>query len=151
MVPAVMPPLSTSDTAPPNLVRVVLADDHPPMLALAAAALAAICVVVGTVGNGRELFAAVERLAPEVVVLDIGMPEMNGIEAARELQRSHPAVRLVFLTVQQDADYAQAAFAAGGLGYVVKSRLASDLLPAVRAALEGRRFLSPTVNLNGGV
>ena len=118
------------------------------MLALAAAALAAICTVVATVVNGRALLAAVAALHPDLVVLDIGMPEMDGLEAARAIHLSHPEVMLVFLTVQEDADYARAAFAAGGLGYVVKSRLASDLLPAVRAALEGRRFLSPGVSLD---
>ena len=115
------------------------------MLALAAAALAAACIIVGTVGNGRELLVAVKRLKPDLVVLDISMPEMNGIEVALALRRSHPEIKVVFLTVQDDADYARAAFAAGALGYVLKARLASDLIPAVRAALEGRRFLSPTL------
>lgn len=133
-----------------SLARVVLADDHPAVLALVAAALAVACVVVGVVSNGRELLTAVDQLDPEIVVLDIGMPEVNGIDAAREIQRSHPGIKVVFLTIQEDADYARAAFAAGGLGYVVKSRLASDLLPAVRAALAGRRFLSPSVNLESG-
>jgi DNA-binding NarL/FixJ family response regulator len=112
------------------------------------AALVVACVVVDTVTDGRKLLAAAERLAPEVVVLDIAMPKMNGIEAARELQRTHPEIKLVFLTVQEDSDYARAAIATGALGYVVKSRLALDLLPAVRAALAGRRFVSPTISLD---
>ena len=140
------PPDPAAGIAP--LARVILADDHRAMLALAAAALAVLCTVIGTVANGRALLAAVAALHPDVVVLDIGMPEMDGLKAACAIRRSHPGVRLVFLTVQEDADYARAAFAAGGLGYVVKSRLASDLLPAVRAALEGRRFLSPSVSLD---
>jgi DNA-binding NarL/FixJ family response regulator len=142
-----MTPPTSSDAAQLRLVRVLLADDHPAMLALAVAALALTCAVVGSVRNARELLAAVNRLEPEVVVLDITMPEMNGLEAAQELRRSHPGIRLVFLTVHEDVDYVRAALAVGGLGYVVKSRLALDLLPAVRAALEGRRFLSPTVHL----
>lgn len=139
------PPAPEAPAAP--LARVLLADDSPAAFALAAAALAVVCTVVGTVANGRELLAAVERLTPAVVVLDITMPEVNGIEAARTIFNTHPKIKLVFLTVHEDADYVRAALAAGGLGYVVKSRLASDLLPAVRAALAGQRFVSPTIHL----
>ena len=77
----------------------------------------------------------------------ITMPRLDGIEAARQLRRSNRPARLVFLTVHEDADYARAALDAGGLGYVVKARLASDLLPAIRAALADRPFISPTVRL----
>jgi DNA-binding NarL/FixJ family response regulator len=128
--------------------RVLLADDHPAMLALTADALAGECLVVGRVGDGYELLAAAERLDPDVIVLDVTMPRLDGIEAARRLRHTHPAARLVFLTVHEDADYARAAQDAGGLGYVVKSRLASDLLPAIRAALANRTFISPTVPLD---
>jgi DNA-binding NarL/FixJ family response regulator len=116
------------------------------MLALTAAALADECLVVGNVGDGYELLAEAERLHPDVIVLDITMPRLNGIEAARQLRRSHQSARLVFLTVHEDADYARAALDAGGLGYVIKTRLASDLLPAIRAALADRRFVSPTIS-----
>ena len=134
-----------TETAP--LLRVVLADDHPAMLALATAALAGICTVVGTAVDGLALLATVEQLRPALAVLDITMPQLSGLEAARQLHLSHPEIRLVFLTVHDDADYARAAFAAGALGYVVKSRLASDLLPALHAALAGRGFVSPGVGL----
>jgi len=117
------------------------------MLALTAATLADECLVVGNVGDGYELLAEAERLHPDVIVLDITMPRLDGIEAARQLRRSHQSARLVFLTVHEDADYARAALDAGGLGYVVKTRLASDLLPAIRAALADRRFVSPTISL----
>jgi DNA-binding NarL/FixJ family response regulator len=127
---------------------VLLADDHPLMLRLTAEALADEYLVVGSVGDGRELLAEAERLHPDVIVLDITMPRLDGIEAARQLMRSQRPVRLVFLTVHEDADYARAAVDAGGLGYVVKTRLASDLLPAIQAALAGRRFISPTVHLD---
>ena len=119
------------------------------MLALTADALADECLVVGSVGDGRELLAEAERLHPDVIVLDITMPRLDGIEAARQLLRSHQPARLVFLTVHEDADYARAALDAGGLGYVVKTRLASDLLPAIRAALADESFISPTVRLEG--
>jgi DNA-binding NarL/FixJ family response regulator len=128
--------------------RVLLADNHSAMLALTAAALAAECFVVGSVGDGRALLPEAERLHPDVIVLDITMPRLDGIEAARQLRRSHQPARLVFLTVHEDADFARAALDAGGLGYVVKGRLASDLLPAIRAALADRRFISPTVRLD---
>ena len=82
------------------------------------------------------------------IVLDITMPRLDGIEAARQLRRSERPARLVFLTVHEDADYARAALDAGGLGYVVKTRLASDLLPAIRAALADQSFVSPAVRLD---
>ena len=82
------------------------------------------------------------------LVLDITMPRLDGIEAARQLRRSQRSAHLVFLTVHEDADFAQAAFDAGGLGYVVKALLASDLLPAIRAALADRRFVSPSLRLD---
>ena len=91
-------------------------------------ALAGEYLVVGSAGDGRELLAEAELLHPDVIVLDITMPRLNGIEAARQLRRSHTHARLVFLTVHEDADFARAALDAGGLGYVVKARLASDLL-----------------------
>jgi DNA-binding NarL/FixJ family response regulator len=92
--------------------HVLLADDHPAMLALTAAALAGECFVVGSVDDGCELLAEAERLHPDVIVLDITMPLLNGIEAARQLRRSHRPARLVFL-VHKDADFAQAALDAG--------------------------------------
>ena len=120
------------------------------MVALTADALADECLVVGSVGDGRELLSEAERLHPDVIVLDITMPRLDGIEAARQLQRSEPPARLVFLTVHEDADYARAALDAGGLGYVIKARLASDLLPAIRAALADQSFISPAVRLDEG-
>ena len=122
--------------------RVLLADDHPAMLALTADALAGECLVVGRVGDGCELLVEAERLHPDVIVLDITMPRLDGIEAARQLRSSHQSARLVFLTVHEDEAVFRAAKAVGGLGYVVKSRLASDLEQAVIAASEGRAFTS---------
>jgi len=106
------------------------------------------CVVVGSVADGQALLDAVERLRPEIVVLDITMPQISGLDAAREIHSSHPRIALVFLTVHEDADFARAAFEAGAAGYVVKSRLATDLLCGIRAALAGQRFLSPVVHFD---
>ena len=136
------------DVGPAERPRVLLADDHQAMLALTVDALANEFFVGGSVGDGCQLLAEAERLLPDVIVLDITMPRLDGIEAARQLRRSHRTARLVFLSVHKDADYARAALNAGGLGYVVKTRLASDLLPAIRAALADRRFVSPTVHLD---
>ena len=139
---------SITDAGSPERPRVLLADDHPAMLALTAAALAGEYLVVGSVGDGHSLLSEAERLQPDVIVLDITMPRLDGIQAAPQLLRlPHPA-RLVFLTVHEDADFARAALDAGGLGYVLKARLASDLLPAIREALLGCRFVSPTISLN---
>jgi DNA-binding NarL/FixJ family response regulator len=130
---------------------VLLADDYPPVLARSASALEGECQIVGTVSNGKSLLAEAVRLDPDAIVLDITMPQLDGLAAARALRLTHSRARLVFLTVHDDPDFARAAFEAGALGYVVKPRLASDLLPAVRAVLAGRRFLSPTVHLDNAV
>ena len=127
--------------------RVLLADDHEAILAAAAAVLEGEFQVVGSVRDGTALLIAAAELKPDIVVLDISMPLLHGFQTAREICRTHPHPRIVFLTVHEDADFARAAFAAGGLCYVVKSRLASDLLPALRAAIAGKIFLSPTVDL----
>lgn len=112
------------------------------MLERAAAALAHGCLVVGTASNGPAALDAVIALRPDVVVLDISMPGMTGLEVASALRDlgSHAAV--VFLTVHDDRDFIAAAQEAGGTGYVIKRRLASDLIVAVQEAIAGRPFVS---------
>ena len=128
---------------------VLLADDHEPFLAVERRLLEPEFEVVEPVRDGRAAVEAAARLTPDLLVLDLSMPVMDGIEAARSLRASGSRVRIVFLTVHGDPDYVRAAFAAGALGYVVKCRLASDLLPALRDALAGRQFVSPSIGLEG--
>ena len=126
--------------------RVLLADDHVPILAQTMNLLADEFEIVGSVGNGLDLNEAVAaRLDPDVVVLDITMPGCDGIEAARQLKRAGSRAQLVFLTVHEDPDYVRAALEAGGVAYVSKARLASDLIPAIHAAMAGQRFVSPNL------
>ena len=128
-------------------VRVLLADDNADFLAVAGRLLEGEFEVVKTVGDGESLLREAAQARPEVVVLDISMPGLNGIEAARLLKAAGDAVAIVFLTVHSDPDYVRAALATGALGYIVKSHLASDLLPAREAALGGRGYVSPSIRL----
>jgi DNA-binding NarL/FixJ family response regulator len=130
-----------------NRVRVLLADDHADFLAVAVRLLEPEFEVVEKVCDGRASLEEAARLEPDILVLDITMPVINGIEAAQRLRASGAAVKVVFLSVHEDADYVRAAVAAGALGYVVKCRVASDLLPALRAASAGRAFFSPGISL----
>ena len=131
----------------PALPRLLLADDHPAVLAKVAGFLASVFEIVGKVSNGRELLEATERLHPDVLVVDISMPVLSGIEAAQQLKKSGTKAKIVFLTVHEDPDFVQAALAAGGSGYVVKSRLATDLICAIQEVLAGRRFVSPSLSI----
>jgi DNA-binding NarL/FixJ family response regulator len=126
-----------------KIARVLLADDHVPILAQTMNLLADEFEIVGSVGNGLDLVEAAARLDPDVVVLDITMPGCDGIEAARRLKRASCRAHLVFLTIHEDADYVRAALDAGGEACVAKARTASDLIPAIHAALAGQGFVSP--------
>ncbi|HMO66561.1 MAG TPA: response regulator transcription factor [Verrucomicrobiota bacterium] len=137
--------MSASSTA--QRPRVLLVDDHPAVLRQAAALLADEFVVVGALPDGRTVPDTIRAGHPEVVVLDITLPDACGIELARQLACGAPAPKIVMLTVHADPDYVRAAFAAGALGYVVKSRLACDLIPALHAVLGGRSFISPVPSL----
>jgi len=125
--------------------RVLLAEDHPEMRERVAAMLAGEFEVVGQVSDGKALLSAAEVLQPDLIVLDISMPILSGIDAAERLAAKGSRAKLVFLTVHDDddQDYIGEAFSAGAQAYVVKSRLASDLLRAMRAAIAGWYFLSP--------
>jgi DNA-binding NarL/FixJ family response regulator len=121
--------------------RLMLADDHALMLEGLSRLLANDFEIVGTAVNGRTLLAEAERLKPDVIVLDVGMPEMNGIEAARRLAKLLPSTKIVFATQRFDRAYLHAAFLAGAMGYVSKQSAASELVDAIRSAMEGRYYV----------
>jgi DNA-binding NarL/FixJ family response regulator len=125
--------------------KILLVDDHEEFLGVERRLLEPEFEVVTAVDNGRTAVEQAERLEPDLVVLDISMPGMDGIAAARLLRKSGLRAKVVFLTVHGDPDYVREALAVGALGYVLKSRLASELIPALRDALAGRLFVSPSI------
>ena len=131
--------------------RVLLADDHPAMLDRVASLLERDFEIVGKTGDGNSAVVEARQLEPDVVVLDITMPVLNGIEAARELKRSGSTAKIVILTVHDDRDFLSECLSAGALGYVVKSRVATDLVLAIKEALMHLVFVSPTDALAGGL
>jgi DNA-binding NarL/FixJ family response regulator len=125
--------------------RVLLADDHEEFLAVEAMILEPEFEVITTARDGNAAFEATTRLGPDVLILDLSMPGLNGIETARLLRAAGSRAKIVFLTVHGDSDYVRAGLEAGASGYVVKSRLAADLIPALREAVAGRSFVSPCI------
>ena len=120
-------------------IRVLLADDNEAMLSRVTCLLATECNVVGAVIDGQQALDAAMELEPDVLVLDISMPVMNGIETARRLKEAGSETRIVFLTVHDDPDFAREALEVGALGYVIKQRIASDLVAAIKKAHAGRQ------------
>jgi DNA-binding NarL/FixJ family response regulator len=127
--------------------RVLLADDHKEVCDSVVRLLTPEFEVVGVVKDGPELLSAESHIQPDVCVIDISMPGMCGIEAARLLRERGSRAEIVFLTVHEDSDFVRAALDLGALGYVVKSRIVSDLCTAVRVALTGELFISPSPRL----
>lgn len=125
--------------------RVLIADDHEKMLAEVRAVLSKDFEVVGTASNGREAIAEVKRLHPDVLVIDISMPVLDGLQAASQLRAKACGTKIIFLTVHEDQDYVDAAFAAGASGYVTKSHLTTDLVSAIREAISGRKYVSKSI------
>ncbi len=124
-------------------VRILLADDHREMLEEVVHLLQSEFEVVGAVNDGQTLLEAASKLRPDVVVLDISMPIMNGLEAVDRLKEAGSNAKVVFLTVHEDPDFVHESLAKGALCYVVKPRLTSDLVPAIKEALANRSFVSP--------
>jgi len=125
--------------------RVILADDHTLLLDAFEKLLAAECDIVAKVADGRALLTAVQEHHPDVVVLDLGMPLLNGLDAARQIRQVNRSVKLVFVTMNEDPDVAAEAFRAGGSAYLLKRSAASELLTAIREALKNRSYVTPLV------
>ena len=125
--------------------RLILADDHQSVLDTVAAMLSPEFDIVDTAHDGGALWEAIARLDPDIVVLDISRPVFNGLEVVRRLRTSGARTKSVFLTVHDDEDFVHEALAAGAAGYVAKASMAVDLVHAIREALAGRTFVSPSI------
>jgi DNA-binding NarL/FixJ family response regulator len=125
--------------------RVLLADDHALLLGAMEKLLAAECSVVGQVNDGRALIEAAEQLKPDIIVLDISMPLLNGLDAGRQLKQRLPRTKLIFMTMNEDSDLAAEAFRSGASAYLLKKSAASELLIAIREVLRGRTYITPLV------
>jgi DNA-binding NarL/FixJ family response regulator len=122
--------------------RILIADDHQLVLQRVRTLLQVDFEVVGDARTGREMVSQAIHLRPDVIVADIAMPELNGIEAARELRKEAFVTKVVFLTIYLEKAIIEACMADGALGYVVKAHMNTDLIPAINAALSGRSFIS---------
>ncbi len=129
----------------PTQIRVLIADDHEEVLDDLRDMLEPEFKVVGAVSNGRALLTAAETLKPDVIVTDISMPEMSGIEAARKIIEKDPDSRIVLLTMHNDRALVEQGCAAGALGYSLKVKANQELPLAIYQALDGKRYISPQV------
>lgn len=127
------------------LPRLIIADDHPLLAEGIASIVRSLYEVVSICSNGRELLGAVERYIPDVVTFDIGMPEINGLEAARRIHAKFPRIGLVCVTQQIEAQYLQAALQAGARGFVAKHAAYAELKLALREALRGNEFITESL------
>jgi DNA-binding NarL/FixJ family response regulator len=123
--------------------RVLLADDNTAVLSHVSDFLAKDFHIVAAVTDGESALRTYHERRPDLLILDISMGKIGGLEVARLLRKSGSQLPIVFLTVHQESDFVHAALASGGSAYVVKSHLANDLVPAIRAALSGELFISP--------
>ena len=126
-------------------LRILLADDHTLLLEAFRKLLEPVYDVVGTVGDGLALLAIAPALKPDVILMDISMPRLNGLEAGRRLKQMMPRVKLIFLTMNEDPDLAAEAMRSGASGYLVKTCVASELLDAIQAAIKGKSYVTPKI------
>ncbi len=125
-----------------NRLRVLLADDHPLVLQRVTALLQSAFEVVGVAHDGLEMVDEAMRLSPDIIVADISMPELDGIQAAHRLQEMGAKVPIVFLTIHESPEFVEACLAEGALGFVLKTQMKADLIPAINSALLGQCFVS---------
>jgi DNA-binding NarL/FixJ family response regulator len=125
--------------------RVLLADDHTMLLDAFRRLLEPRCEIVGTASDGRALLELAASTRPDVIILDIGMPRLNGMDACAQLRRKMPGVRLVFLTVNEDPDIAAEAIGLGASGYLLKNSASGELFTAIEHALTGKTYVTPLV------
>ena len=126
-------------------VRILVADDHRAMLETLVGMLSSDFDIVAAVGDGLAAVTQAEHLEPDLLVLDIAMPGLNGIAAAAQLKRRGSTAKVVFVTNMRDREFIQESLTLGQVGFVIKDRLVADLLPAVRDVLAGKSFVSPSV------
>ena len=141
--------MSFSSPATPRL-RVLLADDHPETAGQLRTLLVKHFDVIGLVEDGCALVSAAADLAPDVIVADIDMPGLTGFDAAVLIRRRHPDARIVFVTVHEDALMVERGMSVGALGYVLKETAGRELVPAVRAAQAGERYVSRALSESKG-
>lgn len=128
-----------------GLPRLILADDHTILLEAFRKLLEPQYEIVGTVSDGRALLEMAPHLNPDVAIIDIGMPLMNGLEAGLRLKQQIPSIKLIFLTMNEDPDLAVEAMRSGASGYLLKSSAAEELLKAIQMALRGKPYITPQI------
>jgi len=128
--------------------RILLADDHKEMRDRVVQVLEEEFEMLDAVADGQALLEAASELKPDLCLVDVSMPIVSGLEVASRLKKGGSKAKVVFLTIHEDVDFVRAAYDAGGSAYVIKRRMASDLLKAIRAVLAGRTFTSSTVLLS---
>jgi DNA-binding NarL/FixJ family response regulator len=126
-------------------VRILLADDHTLFSSLLRELLEPEYEVVGSVTDGHKLLDAAETLRPDIVLVDIGMPSLNGLDAGRRLKEANPKVKLIYLTMNNNVEYAREALRAGASAFVLKNSQTSHLLQAIRGALRGVSYVAPEI------
>ena len=135
-----MPPEHRTSIRP----RVLLADDHQMLVDALKGILEPRCEVVGAVGDGRELLKAAAKLQPDIIVLDIAMPQLNGLDAARHLKLALPKLKLIFMTMNEDPDLVGEAFRAGASAFLLKQAAAFELMEAIEKVLKGGSYVTPS-------
>lgn len=125
--------------------KILLADDHTLFCNLLKELLEPEYEVVGSASDGRELLKAAATLRPDVVLVDIAMPSLNGLDAGRRLKQENPKIKLIYLTMSNNVEYAREALEAGASGFVLKNTQSSNLLQAIRDALKGMSYLAPEI------